>query len=47
MKWKPIEPNRGDFITEIPDNMIAWAAGHNMTVRGKVFWHFSEKRLNP
>ena len=34
MKWKPIEPNQGDFITEVADNMIAWAQSNNITVRG-------------
>ena len=35
MKWKPIEPNRGDFITEDADNMISWAQKNNLTVRGE------------
>lgn len=34
MKWKFVEPNQGDFITEIPDNMIAWAKKNNLTVKG-------------
>lgn len=34
MKFKPIEPNRGDFITSIPDNMIQWAKKNNIVVRG-------------
>ena len=39
MKFKAIEPHRGDFITEIPDNMIAWAAKHNITVRGILIFY--------
>ena len=34
MKWRAIEPNQGDFITEKADNMIAWAHSNNITVRG-------------
>ena len=34
MKWKAIEPKEGDFITDVPDNMIAWAKKNNITVRG-------------
>ena len=34
MKWKAIEPQQGDFITENADNMIAWADSNNITVRG-------------
>ena len=35
MKWKAIEPHRGDFETETPNNMINWAIKNNITVRGK------------
>ena len=34
MKWRAIEPNQGDFITEAADNMINWAHTNNITVRG-------------
>ena len=34
MKWKAIEPHRGDFETETPNNMINWAIKNNITVRG-------------
>ena len=34
MKWKPLEPTQGQFITAIPDAMIAWAQGHNIRYRG-------------
>ena len=33
MKWKAIEPKEGDFITDVPDNMIAWAKKNNITVK--------------
>ena len=35
MKWKAIEPHRGDFETETPNNMINWAIKNDITVRGK------------
>ena len=35
MKWHAIEPNKGDFITEVSDNMIHWAKQNNIIVRGK------------
>ena len=34
MKWKPLEPTQGQFLTAIPDAMIAWAQGHNIRYRG-------------
>ena len=33
MKWKPLEPTQGQFLTAIPDAMIAWAQGHNIRYR--------------
>ena len=33
MKWKPLEPTQGQFLTAIPDAMIAWARGHNIRYR--------------
>ena len=35
MKWRPIEPTRGEFEVEIPTKMISWAAQNNLTVRGE------------
>ena len=35
MKWDAIEPHQGDFKVDIPDLMIAWAEGNNITVRGE------------
>ena len=35
MKWRPIEPTRGQFEVEIPTKMISWAAQNNITVRGE------------
>ena len=35
MKWKAIEPHRGDFETETPNNMINWAIKNDITVRGE------------
>ena len=35
MKWDAIEPHQGDFKVDIPDLMIAWAQGNNITVRGR------------
>ena len=37
MKFRAIEPNRGEFVTEIADLMIDWAQKNNLTVRGKMF----------
>ena len=34
MKWKPLKPTQGQFSTAIPDAMIAWAQGHNISYRG-------------
>ena len=34
MKWRPIEPSRGDFEVEIPTKMISWAGQNNISVRG-------------
>ena len=34
MKWKPLEPSQGQFLTAISDAMIAWAQGHNIRYRG-------------
>jgi len=46
MKFRAIEPNRGQFITEIADSMIDWAQKNNMTVRGhSLLW--SKKKNNP
>jgi len=46
MKWKAIEPKEGDFITDVPDNMIAWAKKNNITVRGhSLLW--SKFNRNP
>ena len=38
MKFRAIEPNRGEFVTEIADLMIDWAQKNNLTVRGKIFF---------
>ena len=38
MKFRAIEPNRGEFVTEIADLMIDWAQKSNLTVRGKIFF---------
>ena len=35
MKWRPIEPTRGQFEVEIPTKMLSWAAQNNLTVRGE------------
>ena len=35
MKWRPIEPTRGQFEVEIPTKMISWANQNNLTVRGE------------
>merc|ERR1719481_960861 len=46
MKWKPSEPQQGVFDSEIPDKMISWAEGNNLTVRGHaLLW--SKKSNNP
>jgi len=46
MKFRAIEPNRGEFVTEIADLMIDWAQKNNLTVRGhSLLW--SKKQNNP
>ena len=46
MKWKGLEKEEGVFVTEHPDNLISWAAGHNLAVRGhSLLW--AKKENNP
>ena len=40
MKWRPIEPVRGDFEVETPTKMISWAQQNNISVRGLYFERF-------
>lgn len=46
MKWRGLEREQGQFVTEHPDNLIAWATGHNLAVRGhSLLW--AKKGNNP
>ena len=46
MKWRGLENTQGQFTTEHPDNLIAWAASHNLAVRGhSLLW--AKKENNP
>ena len=46
MKFRAIEPNRGEFVTEIADLMIDWAQKSNLTVRGKIFFPASHRFIS-
>jgi len=46
MKWRGLESTQGQFVTEHPDNLIAWASSHNLAVRGhSLLW--AKKKNNP